>query len=223
MTHILRASFHQNPNVGLYGFTNDKFCLLAASTMADDTTNIHSVLKVPIHHINICSTSLVGAFLAGNNKCILVPYIAFDDEIAQLKEKNIPHHILETDYTALGNNLVANDHACLISPDLKPFMNEIKTALDVKKIATFQIGELPIIGALISINSKGCLLSSLATEKDASFVEEFFGVPVTRGTVNLGSSYIHSGIITNSNGFVFGDRTGGPEAVAIDKALGFLK
>ncbi len=222
MSHILRASFHQNPNIGLYGFTNDKFCLLAASTMSQDIINIQGVLKVPTHRINICGTSLVGAFLAGNNKSILVPYIAFDDEIAQLKEKNIPHHILETDYTALGNNLVASDQACLISPDLKPFTNEIKAALDVKKISVFQIGELPIIGSLMSLNDKGCLLSAFATEKDALFVEEFFGVPVTRGTINLGSPYIHSGIIANNNGFVFGERTGGPEAVAIDKALGFL-
>lgn len=222
MTHILRASFHQNPNIGLYGFSNDRFCLLAASTQAHDAASIQTTLKVPTHRINICGTSLVGAFLAGNNKSILVPYIAFDEEIAQLKEKSIPHNILETDYTALGNNLVANDNACLISPDLKPFQNEIKAALDVQKIAVFHLGELPIIGALMSLSSKGCLLSAFATDKEAAFVEEFFGVPVTRGTVNLGSPYIHSGVLTNNNGFIFGDRTGGPEAVAIDKALGFL-
>lgn len=223
MSHLLQTSFHQDPNVGLHGFANDKFCLLASHTPHEHVKNVEKVLNVPVHLLNICGTSLVGAFIAGNNKCILLPQIVFDSELHKLDNLNIPYHILKTDYTALGNNMIANDNACLISRDLAPFQEEIKTALQIEKIKVMEIDDVPTVGSLLSLNDKGCLLSAFATEEDAQFVEKFFGVPVTRGTVNLGSPYVHSGIIVNSHGFVFGGRTGGPEAVAIDEALGFLR
>ena len=60
-----------------------------------------------------------------------------------------------TDHTALGNNIVANDQAALISPDLEPHLEEIKKALKVKKIQTFTINKLITIGALIVLNKNG--------------------------------------------------------------------
>ncbi len=221
--HLLQTSFNQDPNVGLHGFANDQFCLLPAHTSDDTARKVEKVLNVPVHLLNMCGTSLLGAFIAGNNKCILLPHIAFDAELHKLDKLNIPYKILTTDYTALGNNMIANDHACLISEDLEPWKDEIKKALQVEKITVMHIDDAPTTGSLLALNNKGCLLSAFATEEDAQFVEKFFGVPVTRGTVNLGSPYIRSGIITNGHGFVFGGRTGGPEAVAIDEALGFLK
>ncbi|MBI4153111.1 translation initiation factor IF-6 [Candidatus Woesearchaeota archaeon] len=220
--HLLQTSFHQDPNVGLHGFANDKFCLLASHTPHEHAQKVEKVLNVPVHLLNICGTSLIGAFVAGNNKCILLPTIVFDSELHALKKLNITYHVLNTDYTALGNNMIANDHACLISPYLAPCQDEIREALQVENIKVMEIDYVPVIGSLLALNSKGCLLSAFASEEDAQFVEKFFGVPVTRGTVNLGSPYVRSGIIVNSHGLVIGGRTGGPEAVAIDEALGFL-
>jgi len=220
--HLLQTSFHQDSNVGLHGFANDKFCLLAVHTQHEYAAKVEKVLNVPVHLLNICGTSLIGAFVAGNNKCILLPHIIFDSELHKLDQLCIPYHILKTDYTALGNNMIANDHACLISPDLAPCQGEIKEALQIEHIKVMGIDDVSVIGSLLALNSKGCLLSAFATEEDAQFVEKFFGVPVTRGTVNLGSPYIHSGVLVNSHGLVIGGRTGGPEAVAIDEALGFL-
>jgi len=223
MTHLLRTAFHQNSNVGLYGFANDKFCLLGTNVVHTIVQEIKDVLQVPTHTISIASTSLVGALVAGNNKCILVPNIIFDSELKQLDKLKIPYKVLETEFTALGNNIVATDHAALISPDLEPLKDEIKKALQVEHIRTMEIDDLKVIGALVVLNDKGCLLSAHATEQDAAHVQKLFNVPVTRGTVNLGSPYVSSGIIVNKHGLVMGERTGGPEAVAIDEALGFLK
>ena len=223
MTHILRTSFHQNPNVGLYGFANDKFCLLGTNVPHAIAAEIKEVLQVPTHTISIASTSLTGALIAGNNKCILVPNIIFDSELKHLDKLGINYKLLETEFTALGNNIVANDHAALISPDLEPLKNEIKEALQIEHIGIMEIDDLKVIGALVVLNDKGCYLSAHATEEDAQHIHKLFNIPVTRGTVNLGSPYVSAGIIVNKHGLVIGERTGGPEAVAIDEALGFLK
>ncbi len=223
MAHLIRTSFHQNPNVGLYSYANEKICLLPLTVSREQEKEIGEILKVPTYRMNLCGTSMLGVFIAGNNNSILIPSISFDAEIKKLESWKIHHHILMTDHTALGNNLVANDHACLISPDIEPFKAEIKKMLQVEKIEVFTIGGIPTIGALMSLNDKGCLLSAFATEEEAAYVSQFFKVPVTRGTVNLGSPHVRSGVTANNHGFIFGDRTGGPEAIQIDEALGFLK
>jgi translation initiation factor 6 len=223
MTHLLKLSIHQNPNIGLLGVATDTVCLLGMSIPKRDAQKIEKVLKVPVIRTNICGTSLVGAFVVGNNKRLLLPQITFKSELEKLDKHNVHYHILKTDHTALGNNIVTTDDACLISPELESKKNEIRKMLGVQKIKTMEIDDIQTIGALLAINGKGCLLSALATRKQEEAVAKLFSIPVTRGTVNLGSPYIRSGIIVNNHGFVFGKKTGGPEAVAIDRALGFLE
>lgn len=223
MAHLLKTSYHQNPHIGLYTFANDRVCFIPNHISPKQEIEIMNVLRVPVHKMGACGTSLLGVFLAGNSKKILLPYIMFDGEIEMMKKLGIAYHILPTDHTALGNNIVATDDACIIHPALEPFKSEIKKELGVSRIDARIMGGIPTIGSLIVLNSRGCLLSALASDDDEAFVAKFFRLPVTRGTVNLGSPYVHSGIATNSQGFIFGNRTGGPEAVHIDEALGFLK
>lgn len=221
--HLIKASFHQNPNIGLYSFANDKFCLLPRIISEPLQKEMESVFHVPSHTMNICGTSMLGVFIAGNNHSLLLPKILFDSERAVFDKLKIPYTILNTDNTALGNNITANGHACLIHPDLEPYKAEIKKALKVEKIKTATIAGIPTVGSLIVLNDKGCLLSAHASDEEAAEISSFFNLPVTRGTVNLGSPFVRSGVTSNSHGFAFGSKTGGPEAVQIDEALGFLK
>jgi len=73
------------------------------------------------------------------------------------------------------------------------------------------------------MNTKGCLLHRDASEDEIEHVKELLKIPITCGTVNMGSPFVNSGIICNSNGFVVGDLSGGPETMTIDEALGFLE
>jgi len=223
MVHVLKTHFYQNSNVGLYAYANDKFCLMSSMVPRKHEKDIKGVLKVNLVRTNICGTVLNGVFAAGNNKGILLPHIALDSELAALEKKKIKFKTLVTDHTALGNNIVADDRAALISPELKDHLDEIKKFLKVKKIETYSINNIPTIGSLIVLGKKGCLVSKFASDKEMGFIEDYFGSPATRGSVNLGSPYISSGLVANKKGFIVGKRTGGPETVHIDEALGFLK
>lgn len=221
--HIFKTSFHQNSHVGLYAFANDKFCLISSMVPPTAEKDIAEVLKVPLIRTNLCGTALNGVFAAGNNKCLLLPQIVLDAELAHLDHHKIKYKIINTDHTALANNLVTNDEAALISPDLKNHQEDIKKALGVKKIEVFTLNEMSTIGSLMVIGHKSILISKFASDEETAFVEKFFGLPVTRGSVNLGSPFVSSGLVVNKHGFIVGERTGGPETVYLDEALGFLK
>jgi translation initiation factor 6 (eIF-6) len=65
--HVLMTDINGNPNIGLYGFCNDNFCLLGNEVPEKKFKEIEDVLKVKCHRISIAGTSLIGVFVAGNN------------------------------------------------------------------------------------------------------------------------------------------------------------
>ena len=81
MTHLLSLSVQQNPNVGLYGFANDKVCFVGTDVSEEDADKIEKVLKVPVHRLSVYRSSLVGAFATGNNSCILLPAAIEEHEL----------------------------------------------------------------------------------------------------------------------------------------------
>ena len=70
--------------------------------------------------------------------------------------------------------------------------------------------------------NKGVLVHPKATQHEIGVIEDLFGLPVEIGTVNFGSPLVGSGLLANSNGYVAGLETTGPELGRIDDALGFL-
>jgi len=221
--HILITNFYGNPNVGLYGYANDSYCLMGEDVPKHLIHQIGQVLKVPVHTITICGTSLVGAFCAGNNKKLLVPGIAFKEELARLKELKIDFEVISTKHTALGNNLLCNDFGCLANPDFSADeKKKIRQALGVK-LHPGNIAGLGIVGSLAAHNKHGCLIHRDASNKEIKEVQTLLNTKCETGTLNMANPYIRSSIICNSNGFIVGDACGGPEIANTDEVLGFLK
>ena len=98
----------------------------------------------------------------------------------------------------------------------------VEETLGVKaKIGT--VAQLSIVGSCGVATNKGCLLHRDVMEEEMGIVEKTLGVNADIGTVNFGTPFVKSGLIANSNGFVVGKMTTGPEIVRVDEALGFLK
>jgi translation initiation factor 6 len=221
--HVLITSFYGNPNVGLYGYCTEEYCLLGTEVPEEKVQQIAKTLNVPTYQLTIAGTSLLGVFLAGNSNTLLVPDIAFDHEIHKIKELHIPFTIIKTRHTCLGNNIIANDKCAFLHPDYKEReRQQIAEALQVP-IMTFEAKQFRTPGSLIVTNPKGMLISDALDDETIDVVTQGLAVPAMLGTVNLGSSYVKSGILTNGNGFIMGDTSGGPEVVDAEKALGFAK
>ena len=220
--HVLMTDFEANPNVGLFGYANDKYCLLGRSVPEAMAKEIEKVLKVPVHRIAICGTSLIGVFCNGNSNMLLVPEIAFKEELKALDDLKIPYTVINSKLTAFGNNLLCNDTGCLASPAYSAEVKKrIREALNVP-LKPGMIADLETVGACAVLNTKGCVIHRDATTTEIEFVEKLLGVECMTGSVNMGSPYMRSGVLANSNGFVVGQGSGGPEVNNIDQGLGFL-
>jgi translation initiation factor 6 len=217
--HILITSIEGNSNIGLYGFANDNFCLLGRNVPEEKAKEIEKILHVPVHQITLAGTSLIGVFCAGNNKGIVIPDIVFDEEQKVLEKLDIPFKVIETKLTALGNNLLCNDHGCLANPEFSAFTKKrIREALQVS-LKPGMITDLPTVGACGVVNTKGCMLHRDAADFEIDFVQDLLQVPIETGTINMASPYIKSGVLCNSKGMVVGEQSGGPEINHIDQHL----
>ena len=221
--HIFRTLVQGNPNVGLFGFANDNFCLVGEEFSDAQVKDIEEVLKVPVHRITMCGTSLVGVFVAGNNNVLLVPSIAFDYELKKLEELKINYVVIDSELTALGNNISCTDHGCLINKEFKPEQkNQIRDAVKVP-METGTVDNFNIVGSMISCNSSHGIVSRDISPEEKQVGERVLGIPLLESSVNIGSPHIHSGMFCNKNGFVISSSTTGPEITNIDEGLGFIE
>jgi len=220
--HLTIISVGGNPNIGLYGFATDKYCIVGHQFNEEHIAKIKEALQVPVHQMNLCGTPLVGVFAAGNGNHLLVPSIVLDDEKRQLKELGIPFTVVPTMQTALGNNIICNDKAVLVNPDMEPEARRIIGEALGLPVQVTALGELTAIGSLVALNDKGCLVSNEVNDEELAFLAESLGVPTGIGTVNFGSSFIASGILCNSFGLVMSRTSTGIEISNADEVLGFL-
>ncbi|MFH1849742.1 MAG: translation initiation factor IF-6 [archaeon] len=220
--HLVKTNILGNPNVGMYGYTTDEYCLIGQQIPKRQSLSIEAALGVPVYQARICGNELLGVFLAGVQKKLLVPGIAFDAEIGHLGKLGIDVVKVETDLTALGNNMAISENGCVVNPEYgEDTIALLKRELGISVIRG-TIGGYNIVGSLCKMNSKGALVSVEANDAEAKLLASQLGVPLSRGTVNQNSQYISSGIICNSKGFVIGDLSTGPEIMDADTALGFL-
>ncbi|MFQ6020498.1 MAG: translation initiation factor IF-6 [Candidatus Aenigmatarchaeota archaeon] len=215
---FLKTSFYGDPNIGLYGFSTDKYCLLGLEPSKKILKKIKHTLNVKIKIIKIAGTELVGIFSTGNKNGILLPKIIEKQEIRNLKKLDLNFEIINSRKTALGNLILCNDYGCLISKNLKKFKKQIKDVLNCE-IVTGTIAGLEIVGSTAIANNKGCLCHMNSKKDEIRKIEELLNVKVDIGTVNYGSPFVKSGIIVNNKGIIFSEQTTGPELGRIDEVF----
>ncbi len=220
--HILKTAFDENPNVGLYGYCNDTYCLLGKSVPKKIVEEIKKVLKVPVHTVTISGSSLIGALCTGNDTCLLLPDIIYEEELKIFDKLKIEYKVINTKLTAFGNNILCNNNGCLVNPDFSAVVKkQIRQALNVS-LNPGKIADIDVVGSCCVFNSKGALIHPEVSKSEREKVEKLLGVKCTKGSVNFGSPYVRAGVLCNSNGFVVGRMSTGVEARDIDEALGFL-
>jgi translation initiation factor 6 len=220
--HVITSKYQGSSNIGLFCYATDKYCLVPVAMQDNQMEKFAEVLKVPIHRMRAAGTDLLGVFFAGNDECLLVPEIMFDSELDELKSLNIPFKVIKSELTALGNNLLIHRNMCIASTEFKESaIKEIEKALKAT-VKKGKISGFDIVGSLAKLNKNGCLVSSEILEFEKKFLKDNLKLKLTLGTLNFGSQYISSSLVCNSNGFVIGEESGGPEIQNADEALGFI-
>ncbi|MBU1976083.1 MAG: translation initiation factor IF-6 [Nanoarchaeota archaeon] len=221
--HVTKASIHGNPNVGLYGFCTEKYVLVGPEVPKDMHKTYEEIFQKPVKVLTIAGTSLLGVFLNGNKKCLLVPNIAYDYELEALDKLEIEYQVIESRLTCLGNNILTNDKYALLSPEYKE--EDEKSIGEALGVPTKRrkLVDVNTVGSIAIMNDKGCLIHHEASKQDIDLISTNFAISVEHGSVNMGNPYVKSGILLNDHGFVMGDTSGGPEIVHADRVFGFLE
>ena len=208
---FLKARFNGDPNIGLYSFANNKFCLLGLDPGKAVKAKTELTLNTKTKFTTIAGTELIGLFVAGNNNGIIVPKIIEDDELANLRKiLDINVSVIDAKDTALGNLVLCNDNGCIVPEKLKKHMKDISDALCCD-VEMGKIADLEVLGSAAVANNNGCLCHRDATDEDMKHIQDLLKVKTDVGTSGYGSPFIRSGIIVNSNGVVFSELSTGPE------------
>lgn len=215
----LITSFNSNPNVGLYGFATDKYCLIGREVPEKFYDRISKVLDVPVIPMTIAGTSLIGVFLNGNKNCLLIPKIVFPQELEVLDKHKIKYKIIDTKLTCLGNNMICTDSVCLVSQEYGE--REIKFMKDALKVDVIKmkIARMNTLGSMVVHTNKGILCHHEILEDEAEVLHKYLKAKIVTGTVNMGNPFVGSGILCNNKGFIIGEMSGGPEIVNAEQAL----
>ena len=205
--------YYGDVNIGFYGRATDR---LFISSFEEDFSEI---FKVPSIKITVGGTEFVGLFSAMNSNGIILPFIVRDEELQEIKRLGLDVLVLKEKFTAIGNLIVANDKGAIVSDLLSE--KSIKPIEDVLKVEVVKavLVNSKIVGSVCFTTNKGAILHREASEEDVELVKSVLKVEVERGSVNLGSPFVSSGIIANSFGALIGSKTSGYELDVILRVL----
>lgn len=214
---FIRTNFNGDPNIGLYGFATDSYCLLG--NHPKHRQKMEEMLKAKISATQIAGTELAGIFAAGNSNGIIVSKIAEARELKEIKKAlGINILAIKAKETAIGNLVLCNDKGCIISGKLRKYGSEIAEALDCET-AVGSVAGLHIVGSAAVASNKGCLCHREASEEELKLIEEILKVKSDIGSIG-GSPFVKAGLIANSSGVAVSEEATGPELQRIDEVFG---
>jgi len=219
---IVLETFFGTAEVGLFSVATEKICLVPPQLKPRQKRLIRGVLEVEIIPTTIAGSILLSAFATGNSNGLLLSNLVLEEELDVIKKhvSDMNLVVVEGKYTAIGNLVLANDRAALVSDILpKSAVRTIKDALGVE-VVVGRIADRSYVGSLAVITNTGGLIFVEASEEEEKMLSELFKVEVVPGTVNNGVKFVRSGILANSKGAIVGSLTTGPELMTISRALG---
>lgn len=217
---IIKFDVYRGPNIGVYISVNDSTILLPMGFAKTKAEKLSKYLGVDYIYTSIANTRLIGALCVMNNKGILLPKTAYQNEYDFLKkEVDLEIGVLDSKFTALGNVICTNDKGAVVSPWLSK--EDCHTISDVLGVETIQkkIAGFNQTGVVMTANNSGAAIHPEADEEDMKIFSNLLGVKIEQSSINNGIPYVSSGILANNNCIVVGSLTTGPEIMMLTRAF----
>ena len=216
-----RVSFENSTEVGVFAKLTNKYCLVASG----GSENFYSVFEeelgphIPVVHMSVGLTKLVGRMIVGNSKGVLVPAETTDMEL-QVLRNSLPDTIkiqrVEDKLNALGNVIACNDYVALLHPEVEKVTEEI--VQDVLGVETYKttIAGQPLVGSYCCLTNKGGLVHPMCSVAELDALSSLVQIPLCAGTVNRGRDVIGTGIVANDWTAFCGTETTAMELNVVD-------
>ena len=219
--NIDMIEFERNPNLGLFGFVNNKYCLLGVEVSSAVKKTLENILKVPVYYVKIAGTSLAGVFVTGNDNGLVVPSIIFDEEKKELEkiEENIL--VLDIKETALSNSIIINNNGIVVSPEINEKARKKLAEFFSLELTETTVSGSDIIGSLAVANSTKGIISDEATEDEVETIKTALGISMIKTTLNFGTPYVNSAVLINDKGILIGKASTTIEINEVDMFYNF--
>ena len=217
---IIKYDVYRQPNIGVFINVNDTIGLVPMGFAETKANKLAEYLNVEIFHTAIANTMLIGTLSVMNNKGILLPSTAYQDEYDYLKnETDLEVGVLDTKFNALGNVICANDKGAIVSPALSK--DDCKIISDVMGVEVLQkkIAGSHLSGVSLKANNTGGVIHPEAEEKDIEIIADLLSVNMEQTSINGGVPYVTSGILANNHCIIVGSMTSGSEIMNLTRAF----
>ena len=217
---IVKYDVYRQPNIGIYINVNDTIGLVPMGFAETKANKLAEYLNIEIFYTAIANTRLIGTLSVMNNKGVLLPSTAYQDEYDYLKnETDLEVGVLDTKFNALGNVICANDKGAIVSPALSK--EHCKIISDVMGVEVLQkkIAGSHLSGVSLKVNNTGGVIHPEAEEKDIKIIEELLSVNIEQTSINGGIPYVTSGILANNHCIIVGSMTSGSEIMNLTRAF----
>lgn len=217
---IIKFDVYRGPNIGVYISVNDSVVLVPMGFAKTKAEKLAKYLNVEYLHTSVANTRLIGALSVMNNRGILLPKTAYENEYEVLKqETDLEVGVLDSKLSALGNIICANDKGAVVSPWLSP--QDCQTVRDVLGVEVIQkkIAGFNQTGVVMVANNYGAAVHPEADEEDMKTFANLLGVKIEQCSINNGIPYVTSGVLVNNHCVVVGSLTTGPEIMMLTRAF----
>jgi translation initiation factor 6 len=214
------SSYNGNPFIGVYCVANESLSLVPPDAPKSLIADIEEGMGVKVLQASLASCNILGTLTAMNSYGAITTGMATLAEIRPLK-KELQFKRIKDKLNACGNNILVNDNAALVNPDLgRSAIKQIKETLQVEVVQGMVAGHRTVGSVCIATN-KGVLCHPSTTKAELEMVRSLFKVPAAIGTLNYGAPLVGASMIANSKGAAIGFRSTPIELGRVEDALGF--
>lgn len=211
-----------DPHIGVFSRVINDIAVITPNAPDSFRTALEEELNVDTVITTLQECSLIGPLLTGNRKGMVVSGLVTDRERKILEEYG-EVMLLPGPMTASGNIILANDSFVAVHPEMESeVIDEVSSFLGSPAVR-LTLGGIKTIGMAAVATNRGVLVHPRTSARELATIEAASGIPVGRGSVNMGSGLIGTGLVANSNGYLAGIRTSGFELGRIEDVFGFME
>ncbi len=212
------SSYNGNPYIGVYCVANESAAFLPLDSPVSLSDDMEQALGAKVYKGTVAGTNILGALVAMNSYGAVVSNMAAESEV-EFFSRYLPTTRLNDRLNASGNNILVNDTAALVHPDIgKEALRQIKDALQVE-VVQGSIGNHKTVGSICIATNRGLLCHPSTPKSDLEMLKSLFKVPAAIGTLNYGAPMVGACMVANSKGAAIGFKSTPIELGRVEDAL----
>jgi translation initiation factor 6 len=212
------SSYNGNPFIGVYCVANESLSLVPMDAPPSLISDIEEGMGAKVIPTALASSSILGTLTAMNSYGAITTGMATLAEVRPLR-KHLQFKRIKDRLNACGNNILVNDNAALVNPDLgRTAIKQIEDTLQVEVVQGMIAGH-KTVGSVCVATNKGVLCHPSTSKAELEMLRALFKVPTAIGTLNYGAPMVGACMVANTKGAAIGFRSTPIEMGRVEDAL----